>query len=155
MQLFKLNMKDNWEPSVGEVKLWEYRYVFVLLCPHLRWSYSSLIVGILYRYDMITKCFHLNEIMIINILCISLLVGICWELQPARAFYFHALAWIGVLVSCDIDHLSVTWKCDHEIRSVFQDDGLRNCSQSHSLGNLNMEGEFPAQMASNAENVSI
>ena len=20
-------MKDNWEPSVGEVKLWEYRYV--------------------------------------------------------------------------------------------------------------------------------
>ena len=30
----KLNMKDNWEPSwsVGEVKLWEYRYVFVL-CP--------------------------------------------------------------------------------------------------------------------------
>ena len=27
MQFFKLNMKDNWEPSVGEVKLWEYRYV--------------------------------------------------------------------------------------------------------------------------------
>ena len=33
----------------------------------LRWLYGSLIVGILYRYDMITKCFHLNEIMIINI----------------------------------------------------------------------------------------
>ena len=32
MQFIKLNMKDNWEPSVGEVKLWEYRYVFVL-CP--------------------------------------------------------------------------------------------------------------------------
>ena len=32
MQFFKLNMKDNWEPLVGEVKLWEYRYVFVL-CP--------------------------------------------------------------------------------------------------------------------------
>ena len=31
MQFFKLNMKDNWEPSVGEVKLWEYWYVFVLL----------------------------------------------------------------------------------------------------------------------------
>ena len=28
MQFFKLNMNDNWEPSVGEVKLWEYRYVF-------------------------------------------------------------------------------------------------------------------------------
>ena len=27
MRCFKLNMKDNWEPSVGEVKLWEYRYV--------------------------------------------------------------------------------------------------------------------------------
>ena len=27
MQFFKLNIKDNWEPSVGEVKLWEYRYV--------------------------------------------------------------------------------------------------------------------------------
>ena len=25
-------MKDYWEPSVGEVKLWEYRYLFVL-CP--------------------------------------------------------------------------------------------------------------------------
>ena len=46
----------------------------------LRWLYGSLIVGILYRYDMITKCFHLNEIIIINILCTSLLVGICWEL---------------------------------------------------------------------------
>ena len=79
MQFFKLNMKDNWEPSVGEVKLWEYRYVFVL-CPFLRWLYGSLIVGILYRYDMITKCFHLNEIIIINILCILLLVGNCWEL---------------------------------------------------------------------------
>ena len=32
MQFFGLNMKNNWEPSVGEVKLWEYRYVFVL-CP--------------------------------------------------------------------------------------------------------------------------
>ena len=32
IQFFKLNMKDNWKPSVGEVKLWEYRYVFVL-CP--------------------------------------------------------------------------------------------------------------------------
>ena len=32
MQFFKLNMKDNWEPPVGEVKLCEYRYVFVL-CP--------------------------------------------------------------------------------------------------------------------------
>ena len=32
MQFFKLNMKDNWEPSVGEVKLWEYQYVFAL-CP--------------------------------------------------------------------------------------------------------------------------
>ena len=32
MQFFKLNMNDNWEPSVGEVKLWEYRRVFVL-CP--------------------------------------------------------------------------------------------------------------------------
>ena len=32
MQFFKLNMKDNWEPSVGEIKLWEYLYVFVL-CP--------------------------------------------------------------------------------------------------------------------------
>ena len=30
MQFFKLNMKDNWEPSVGEVKLWEHRLV---LCP--------------------------------------------------------------------------------------------------------------------------
>ena len=65
MQFFKLNMKDNWEPPVGEIKLWEYRCVFV---------------GILYRYDLITKCFHLNEVMIINILCISFLVGICWEL---------------------------------------------------------------------------
>ena len=32
MQFFKLHMKDNRELSVGEVKLWEYRYVFVL-CP--------------------------------------------------------------------------------------------------------------------------
>ena len=32
MQFFKLNLKDNWGLSVGEVKLWEYRYVFVL-CP--------------------------------------------------------------------------------------------------------------------------
>ena len=30
MQFFKLNMKDNREPSVGEVKLWEYRYLFIL-----------------------------------------------------------------------------------------------------------------------------
>ena len=60
MQFFKLNMKDNWEPPVGEIKLWEYRCVFV---------------GILYRYDLITKCFHLNEIMIINILCISFLLS--------------------------------------------------------------------------------
>ena len=37
----------------------------------LRWLYGSLIVGILYRYDMITKCFHLNEIITINILCTS------------------------------------------------------------------------------------
>ena len=65
MQFFKLNMKDNWEPLVGEIKLWEYRCVFV---------------EILYRYDLIAKCFHLNEILIISILCISFLVGICWEL---------------------------------------------------------------------------
>ena len=44
----------------------------------LRWLYGSLIVGILYRYDTITKCFHLNEIIIINILCILLLVGTHW-----------------------------------------------------------------------------
>ena len=46
MQINKLNMKDNWEPSVGEVKLWEYRHVFVLLSL-LRWLNDSLIVGIL------------------------------------------------------------------------------------------------------------
>ena len=92
MQFFSTQLKDNWEPSVGEVKLWEY------LMSLLRWLYGSLIVGILYRYDMITKCFHLNEIIMINFLCISLLVGICWELQPARAFSFHAPAWIVVLV---------------------------------------------------------
>ena len=27
MQFFKLNMKDNWELSVGEIKLWEYQCV--------------------------------------------------------------------------------------------------------------------------------
>ena len=46
--------------------------VCVCLMSLLRWLYGSLIVGILYRYDMITKCFHLNEIIIINILSILL-----------------------------------------------------------------------------------
>ena len=30
MHFFILNMKDNSKPSVGEVKLGEYRYMFVL-----------------------------------------------------------------------------------------------------------------------------
>ena len=51
MHFFKISMKDNWEPLVDEVYLWEYRYVLAL-CP---FYVIKLIVGIWYRYDMITK----------------------------------------------------------------------------------------------------
>ena len=47
----KINMKGNWEPSVDEVYLWDYRYVFVWYPFYV----AKLIVGIWYRYDMITK----------------------------------------------------------------------------------------------------
>ena len=50
MQFFKLNMKDNWEPSVSEVKLWEYRYVFVL-CPFYVGYTAHLLLG--FYTDMI------------------------------------------------------------------------------------------------------
>ena len=43
MQFFKLNMKDNWEPLVGEVKLWEYRYVFVLYPVYVGYTAHQLL----------------------------------------------------------------------------------------------------------------
>ena len=46
MQFFKLNMKESWETSVGEVKLWEYRYVFVL-CPF------TLVIRLINCWDFI------------------------------------------------------------------------------------------------------
>ena len=109
----------------------------------LRWLYGSLIVGILYRYDTITKCFHINEIIIINILCISLLVGnyaypvygvatICHQVRWLRWGHpslFHTatslLIWFKMFCVRDISYRLI-WMEFINMFSVYAQSGTHN-----------------------------